>query len=229
MALGTGWLRGGALELFTESVRLHEPLLPFVSDTPPGRGNPPLDELRLHHGTVWRWNRAVYDPGGRGHLRIEMRALPAGPTVTDMLANAAFLIGLTLWLAGQDERWTYALPFERADHGFYRAAQHGLAAELSWPAWTSGRVRKVPAADLVPELLPAARQGLLGAGVAAAEADRLLGVIGARVASGQTGAAWQRAALAAAEPGRSRDEALAVMFGRYLSRMAAGRPVHTWT
>jgi hypothetical protein len=226
---GTGWLRDGALELFTESVRRHEPLLPFVSDAPPGYGTPPLDELRLHHGTVWRWNRAVYDPAAGGHLRIEMRALPAGPTVTDMLANAAFLVGLTLWLAGQDERWTYALSFERAEHGFYRAAQRGLAAELSWPAWTADRVRTVPAADLVPELLPAARQGLLGAGVAAAEADRLLGVIGARVASGQTGAAWQRAALAAAEPGRSRDEALAVMLGRYLAAAAAGQPVHTWT
>ena len=133
-AFGTGWLRGGALELFTESVRRHEPLLPFVSDGPAGCGVPPLDELRLHQGTVWRWNRAIYDPTAGGHLRIEMRALPAGPTVTDMLANAAFLIGLTLWLAGRDERWTYAVPFERAEHGFYRAAQHGLAAELSWPA-----------------------------------------------------------------------------------------------
>ena len=144
-AFGTGWLRGGALELFTESVRRYEPLLPFVSDTPAGRGVPPLDELRLHQGTVWRWNRAIYDPAAGGHLRIEMRALPAGPTVTDMLANAAFLIGLTLWLAGRDERWTYAVPFERADHGFYRAAQHGLAAELSWPdGWAAGCGRFPP-------------------------------------------------------------------------------------
>ena len=119
----------------------------------------------------------------------QTRVLPAGPTVTDMLANAAFLIGLTLWLAGRDERWTYAVPFERADHGFYRAAEHGLAAELSWPDGGADRVRTVPAAELVPELLPGAQQGLLDAGVAAAEADRLLGVIGARVASGQTGAA----------------------------------------
>ena len=232
-ALGTGWLRGGALELFTESVRLHEPLLPHTVGpassgprTPPDA--PPLDELRLHQGTVWRWNRAVYDPASGGHLRIEMRALPAGPTVPDMLANAAFLIGLTLWLAGQDQRWTYALPFERADHGFYRAAQYGLAAELSWPAGRGGRVRMVPAVELVPELLPAARQGLLGAGVAAAETDRLLGLIGARVATGQTGAAWQRATLAAAERGRSRDQALAVMLDRYLSCAATGQPVHTW-
>ena len=231
-ALGTGWLRDGALELFTESVRLHEPLLPVTAG--PARGGrgtspgaPPLDELRLHQGTVWRWNRAIYDPASGGHLRIEMRALPAGPTVTDMLANAAFLVGLALWLAGRDERWTYALPFERADHGFYRAAQYGLAAELSWPAG-GGRVRTATAADLVPDLLPAAREGLLGAGVAAAEADPLLGVIAARVATGQTGAAWQRAALAAAERGHPRDRALAVMLEEYLACAVTGRPVHTW-
>ncbi len=225
-ALGTGWLRDGALALFTESVRLHEPLLPFVS-APEAADPPRLDELRLHQGTVWRWNRAIYDPAAGGHLRIEMRALPAGPTVTDMLANAAFLIGLTLWLAGQDQRWTYGLPFERADHGFYRAAQYGLAAELTWPSGLH-QVRTVPAAALVPELLPAARHGLVRAGVAEAEADRLLGVIGARVATGQTGAAWQRAALAAAEPGRSREQALTVMLDRYLACAATGQPVHTW-
>ncbi len=241
-AYGTGWLRGGALGLFTESVRLHEPLLPRVSEprvsgsagneTDPAadddRRGPALDELRLHQGTVWRWNRAIYDPAAGGHLRIEMRALPAGPTVADMLANAAFLIGLTWWLAHQDQRWTYALPFERAEHSFYRAAQFGLAAELSWPAGRGDQVRTVRAADLVTGLLPAARDGLVAAGVAAAEADSLLSVIGARVATGQTGAAWQRATLSAVQPGRSRTQALAAMLGRYLSCAASGQPVHTW-
>jgi len=231
-SFGTGWLRGGALELLAESVRLHEPLLPAVSD-PPGRfaddqaGVPCLDELRLHQGTVWRWNRAIYDPAAGGHLRIEMRALPAGPTVTDMMANAAFLIGLTLWLADLDQRWTYALPFERADHGFYRAAQYGLDAKLSWPAG-GDRVSTLPAADLVTELLPAAREGLVRVGVATAEADHLLEIIRARTATRQTGAAWQRAALTAAERGRTREQALAVMLDRYLSRAATGQPVHTW-
>jgi hypothetical protein len=86
-ALGTGWLRGGALELFTESVRLHQPLLPVLGDRRlSARGAegaewraPPLDELRLHQGTVWRWNRAIYDPTSGGHLRIEMRACPPAP------------------------------------------------------------------------------------------------------------------------------------------------------
>jgi hypothetical protein len=232
-ALGTGWLRGGALELFTESVRLHQPLLPVLSSPDPlpdggDRHGPALAELRLHHGTVWRWNRAIYDPASAGHLRIEMRALPAGPSVIDMIANAAFLIGLSLWLAGQDQRWTYVLPFERADHGFYRAAQHGLAAQLSWPSGHGDQIRTLPAAELVPELLPSARQGLVQAGVAAPEAESLLAVIAARAASGQTGAVWQRTTLAAAERGLDREDALAAMLARYLECAATGQPVHTW-
>src|ERR1022692_415751 len=231
-ALGTGWVRGGALELFTQSVRLHQPVLPVVADQHPGYGAepdiPPLDELRLHQSTVWRWNRAIYDPASGGHLRIEMRALPAGPTMTDMLANAAFLIGLSLWLAEQDQRWTYALPFERADDGFYRAAQFGLTAQLSWPAGRRDQVRTMPAARLVAELIPAARQGLLHAGVAPAEADRLLEVISERAAAGRTGAAWQRAMLASIGRDRDRRQALAAMLDRYLELAGSGQPVHTW-
>src|SRR5229473_2923571 len=231
--LGTGWLRGGALELFTESIRLHQPLLPVAGDPRLWAGGtgwqpPPLDELRLHQSTVWRWNRAIYDPASGGHLRIEMRALPAGPTVIDMLANAAFLIGLSLWMAGQDQQWTYALPFERADHGFYRAAQQGLSAQLSWPAGHRDQIRTRAAAKLVAELVPAAKQGLLQAGVAAEEADGLLDVISARAASGQTGAMWQRATLAAAQRRHDPERALAVMLDRYLQYAETGLPVHTW-
>jgi hypothetical protein len=230
--LGSGWLRGGALELFAESVRLHQPLLPVLSEQSTQAGAegqaPPLDELRLHQSTVWRWNRAIYDPASGGHLRIEMRALPAGPTVTDMMANAAFLIGLSLWLAGQDQQWTYALPFERADHGFHRAAQQGLPARLAWPAGHRDQTRTLPAAKLIPELVPAARQGLLQAGVIPEEADGLLAVISARAATGQTGAAWQRATLAAARRQHQPERALAVMLDRYLQCAETGLPVHTW-
>jgi hypothetical protein len=233
MAFGTGWLREGPLELFTEAVRLHQPLLPILSNQDPLDGGneghaPPLAELRLHQGTVWRWNRAIYDPALGGHLRIEMRALPAGPTVIDMLANAAFLIGLTRWLATQNERWTYRLSFERAEHGFYRAAQHGLAAQLTWPFGDNGRLRTLPAAKLVPELLPAAREGLMDAAVAAGEADHLLGVIAARVTTGQTGAVWQRRMLALLEPQLGREHALAAMLERYLECAATDQPVHSW-
>src|SRR5215207_4055833 len=233
MAFGIGWLREGPLALFAEAVRLHQPLLPVLGDQDPLEGGdggegPALAELRLHQGTVWRWNRPVYDPALGGHLRIELRALPAGPTVIDMLANAAFLIGLSRWLAEQDERWTWRLSFERAEDGFYRAAQHGLAAEFTWPFGDNGRLRTLPAAELVPELLPAARQGLVDGGVAATEADQLLGVIAARVRTGRTGAVWQRRMLAALEPRLGRERALVVMLERYLKLAATDQPVHTW-
>ena len=160
VAFGTGWTRSGPLELLEESVRLHEPVLPVVGPEQPldrldrGDGVPALEELRLHQGTVWRWNRAIYDPADGGHLRIEMRALPAGPTVTDMLANAAFLLGLTLALAPGAAAMTRRFAFQQAHHNFYRAAQFGLAAELAWPLEPGGRPRTVAAPDLVRHSSP---------------------------------------------------------------------------
>ncbi len=232
VAFGIGWVRAGAQELFAESVRLHEPLLAALDDEDPldalrGERLPALAELRLHQGTVWRWNRAVYDPAAGGHLRIEMRALPAGPTVVDMLANAAFLVGLSLALAPRADELVAAFPFERAHHSFYRAAQYGLDAELAWPAGP-GRLQAVPAAELALQLLPLARQGLEQAGVAADEADHLLGVVEARVASRRTGAAWQRGALATLADRLGHEQALAAMLERYLANAATEQPVHAW-
>jgi hypothetical protein len=237
VAFGTDWLRTSPLDLFEESVRHHEPLLPICGDQDPlaaleGDGVPRLDELRLHQGTVWRWNRAIYDSGFGGHLRIEMRPLPAGPTVVDMMANAAFLLGLTLAMAPEAERWTRQLLFARAHANFYDAARLGLEAELTWPG-PDGGSQRVGAAELVRRLLPTARRGLVEAEVDPGEADRLLEVIGQRAASGQTGAVWQRRTLAALEgrePGgpSGRERAAGELLERYLELQAAGDPVHTW-
>ena len=234
VAFGTGWTRGGPLELLEESVRLHEPVLPVVGAEQPldrlgeGEGVPALEELRLHQGTVWRWNRAIYDPAEGGHLRIELRALPSGPTVTDMLANAAFLLGLTLALATDAPTLVRRFAFQQAHHNFYRAAQSGLGAQLAWPPAGGGRVRSLPATELVRELLPAARQGLVDAGVDPEEAGPLLAVIEARTGTGQTGAAWQRQALTALEPRLGRRRALTAVLERYLDHQRTGHPVHTW-
>jgi hypothetical protein len=231
VAFGTDWLRTSPLDLFEESVRHHEPLLPICGDQDPllalaDDGVPRLDELRLHQGTVWRWNRAVYDSGFGGHLRIEMRPLPAGPTVVDMLANAAFLLGLTLALAPEAGGWTRRLLFARAHANFYDAARLGLEAELEWPG--PDGPERVGTTELVPRLLPEARRGLVEAGVEEEEADRLLAVIGDRVASGQSGAVWQRRALAALEGKGGRERALPELLERYLELQAGGEPVHTW-
>jgi hypothetical protein len=232
VSFGHGWVRRSALELFAETVAMHEPLIPQVSDEAPRdalrAGHvPSLTELRLHQGTVWRWNRAVYDPHEGGHLRIEMRALPSGPTVVDMLANAAFLVGLTCALAPQADRLVTQMTFGQARWNFYAAARAGLDAELLWPTEAVPSPRLYPAGELALRLLPEARQGLRAAGVDAGEADRLLDVIAARVSRRMTGARWQLEALER-QRGDLNDAALAGMFNRYAHLSDGGAPVHEW-
>ncbi|MFI6322715.1 glutamate--cysteine ligase [Nonomuraea sp. NPDC050556] len=201
VGFGSDWVREGAYELFERYVEDYDPVMPMLSD------EPGLPELRLHQGTVWQWNRPVYDPADGGHLRIEMRALPSGPTCADMAANTAFLLGLTLALG---ERDLTELPFAMAYQNFYRAAMDGLDAKLDW---FDGQVR---AGDLVLSLLPSARAGLLAAGVVPSDADTALGVIADRTRLGRTGAVWQR---------ENQGEGLVM---RYRELALSGLPVHMW-
>jgi gamma-glutamyl:cysteine ligase YbdK (ATP-grasp superfamily) len=233
VSFGHGWVRRGAFELFAESVALHPPLLPPMASQAPlacvrSGGTPALEELRLHHGTVWRWNRAVYDPADGGHLRIELRALPAGPSVRDMAANAAFLVGLTLALAPDADHLVSALTFGQARRNFYEAARHGLDAELLWPSLRPPSPRLVRAAQLVGQLLPLAHGALVRIGVEDAEATALLDLIAARVAERRTGARWQREAFARLDRELPRPDALRELVMRYLEHSSAGRPVHEW-
>jgi len=231
VSFGDRWI-GGPFELFAENVARHPPLLPIVSGEEPRKvlasgGTPALPELRLHQGTVWSWNRAIFDPAEGGHLRVEMRVLPSGPTVEDMLANAAFLVGLGLDLAEEPDDWTRELDFEAVHGDFYRAARDGLAAELGAPA-PLGPGGRASARDLALALLPRAQAGLDRAGVERDDSAPLLATLERRVRTGRTGAAWQRRALARAEAGRPRSEALARMFARYLENARSGATVDAW-
>ncbi|MBJ6761135.1 glutamate--cysteine ligase [Myxococcaceae bacterium JPH2] len=233
VSFGHGWAREGAYELFCEAVALYPPLLPVLAEESPlecvaTQCLPRLAELRLHQGTVWSWNRAIYDPLCGGHLRIEMRALPAGPSVADMVANGAFLLGLTLGLMERMDALLPALPFSQARSNFFRAARSGLDAVLMWPSEVAPSPRPESVAALVPRLLPVARRGLLLAGVDAGEADAQLDLVAERLARGMTGARWQRRVLAELEARLPRHEALAAMLERYLAQADSGAPVHTW-
>jgi len=234
VSFGRGWIEHGALEVFSDAVHTHEALLPILGPEDPfecleAGGTPALDEIRLHQGTVWSWNRPVYDPAAGGHLRIELRALPAGPTIVDMMANAAFLIGLSLGLAGEMRARLETFPFESAHRNFYRAAKWGLDSMLSWPASDArdGAV-EVVARDLVASLLPVAERGLRDAGVDSVEIGEHLSVIRARCESGQTGAQWQTAAIRQLDQQMDRVSALALVVERYFELSNSGLPVHCW-
>jgi hypothetical protein len=224
-------VREGILDLFEETVAMHSALLPVLAPEPPlervsAGGVPTLDELALHNGTVWRWNRPVYDSGGGGHLRIELRALPAGPTVLDMMANAAFLCGLTVGLAPEADALVHRITFGQARRNFYQAARHGMDAELLWPSAEAPSPRATRIHLLLPRLLPIARRGLAELGVADHEIERLLDVIAARVGLRITGASWQRSVLK--RLGGISPASCERMLARYATLSAEGRPLHEW-
>ena len=230
VSFGTGWIEG-PLEPFANSVRSHPPLLPVVADEDPvavcaSGGVPELGELRLHQGTVWSWNRAIYDPADGGHLRIEMRALPSGPTVADMVANTAFHLGLAFELASRSDGPSPTTPFAEVHRDFYAAAREGPDALLSDPGAESGW--RASATALGERLLDRAQKGLLGAGVHRSDAVARLAVVEGRLSRGATGARWQRRALAHAEAELPRAGALEAMFARYRALAAEGGPVAEW-
>ncbi len=230
---GQGWVRRGALELFTEVAHIYPPLLPVCSVSSPqcdleaGR-TPVLSELRLHQSTVWLWNRPVYDDADGGHLRIEMRALPAGPTALDMAANAAFLIGLAEGMRADINRLLPAIPFGIAEYNFYRAAQHGLAARLVWPDSGKFGHSEQPVRAIIEQLLPTARLGLDSIGIAADEAARYLAVIEQRLQRCQTGASWQLARLSSLKERMPTQAALHRLLEEFIECSVENIPVAEW-
>lgn len=215
VTFGSGYLDGDPTDCFRENSRRFEMLLPMLNDDPPES----LSHLRLQNGTIWRWNRPLvgFDAQGRPVLRIEQRVMPAGPSLIDMVANAAFFIGAAHALARRStpmERW---LPFDAARDNFYHAARDGLQAMLQW------RGGQTSARDLIlRELLPLADEGLERQGIGQAERDRYLDVVSVRVESGQTGSAWQRGHL------RRHGGDTLKLVADYLERQRSGMPVHEW-
>src|SRR5580692_4347059 len=228
---GERWVTS-VFDLFEENLRYFPALLPICEDEDPlavldGGASPQLAEMSLHNGTVYRWNRPIYAVvNGTPHLRVENRVLPAGPSVADAVANAAFYYGLVRTLAeAQRPIWTQ-MSFAAAGENLHEAARRGLDAHLYWPG-----VGEVPVAELVlRRLLPLAREGLSRWGVNPVHADRLLGFIEQRCITGQTGAAWQIATVEAisGRGGAGRLEALRQMTQRYIEHMHTNEPVHTW-
>ena len=228
---GEGWVQE-VTELFEENVRYFPALLPLLDEEDPdaqlAAGEiPHLPELVLHNGTIWRWNRPIYDVArGKPHLRVENRVLPAGPSVTDITANAAFYLGLVRAVTELDPPIDERFPFERAADSFRCAARDGLDAALFWPGLGS-----VPAPELILEtLLPMAHDGLDAWKVDPRDRDRCLGVIERRCAAQITGAAWQVETFHhLLDRGRGdRRAALTEMTRRYMEGMRANEPVHAW-
>ncbi|MFB7928040.1 MULTISPECIES: glutamate--cysteine ligase [Streptomyces] len=228
---GERWITS-VFDLFEENVRYFPALLPLCDDEDPQQtldrgGVPQLDELTLHNGTIYRWNRPIYAVTDSGpHLRIENRVLPAGPTVADTIANGAFYYGLTRALVDEDRPVWTRMSFSVAEENLHTAARDGIDARIYWPG-----VGEVPVTELVlRRLLPLAHRGLELAGMDDAWREPLLGIIEQRCVTDRNGALWQAETVHHLEEAgiSDRREALRQMTKTYMDYMHMNAPAHTW-
>ncbi len=227
---GERWINS-IFDLFEENSRYFPALLPVTESEDPQQvleqgGTPLLEELRLHNGTIYRWNRPVYDVvGGLPHLRVENRVLPSGPTVVDTLANAAFYFGVVRSLAESDRPLWSQMSFSASEENFHVAARDGISARVYWPG-----LGQAPASEVVlRRLLPLAYDGLAAWGLGGDDAARLLGIIESRCVTGVNGSSWFTDQVHARESaGESRDEAVRRSLLAYREGMHSNEPVHSW-
>jgi CBS domain-containing protein len=226
---GERWVDDSILEIYREDVARFRSLIAIASDENPLKvlaegGVPQLRALRLHNGTVYRWNRPCYGiSDGKPHLRIENRVIPAGPSVIDEVANAAFFVGL-MSAAEEFGDVTAGMSFDDARANMIAAARYGLHARFRWlrgKAWSADEL-------VLQQLLPIARRGLTNAHVASADIERYLGVIEERVRRDRTGAQWSLDSLASMGDRGRPLERYRALTAALIERQKTGAPVHEW-
>ena len=216
VTFGRDYVRDSLREVFLENLDGFPVLLPVTSDYDFSL----LHHLRLHNGTIWRWNRPLIGFGDDGipHVRIEHRVPPAGPSIPDIVANILFFYGAILHL--QPEAPQRAISFEQARANFYAAARFGLEAHLDWSSGKAMPVAKL----LLQELIPGAMQALGERGFERDELHYYFGdILAERVATRRNGAWWQKAFI------RRHGRDFRAMTGAYLENQQRNIPVHEWS
>ena len=231
VTFGSGWLENSVLEIYKEDIARFRVLLAgniadnSLESIEKGK-TPKLSALQMHNSTVYRWNRPCYgiSPNGQPHLRIENRVLPAGPTVVDELANAAFWLGLMVGMEQEVEDITQHISWEDVRDNFGKAARFGIDSKFTW-----FKDQKITACDLIlKHLLPLARKGLQAQKVDTKDIDKYLSIIEARATLHMNGARWALRAFTKLKKETDNDEAVSVLTACMLFNQQKGNPVHTW-
>lgn len=228
---GSDWLHESILEIHRDDIARFRVLLGDVIEEDSmemvAQGKTPkLRALQIFNSTVYRWNRPCYgiSPNGQPHLRIECRVLPAGPSVVDSTANAAFWLGLMVGYAHKYDDITKHISFEDIRDNFDKSAKFGFDTKYTW-----FDDQKISPKDLIlNELLPIAREGLALKGIDPADISRYMDIIEERAKAHMTGARWQLRAFTKLNKEVTTDEALATITAAIAKNQWAEKPVHTW-
>ncbi|MBL1142702.1 MAG: glutamate--cysteine ligase [Proteobacteria bacterium] len=217
VTFGSSYAQQSLMECFDENLAHYPILVPLKKQDE----HTHLSHLRFHNGTIWRWNRPLigFDENQKPHLRIEHRVIPAGPSVIDSIANAAFYFGLAHALVDDVEKFREELPFHTAKQNFYDCARNGLNSRLYWPGQGETSVRNL----LLDELIPAARRGLGKINIDPDDIDKYISIIHDRVENQQNGANWQRRWI------HKHGKDMQGLSLDYLEQQNSGLPVHKWT
>jgi CBS domain-containing protein len=227
---GDRWLEESVTEIFKEDIaRFRIVLTTETEEDPLGmieRGEvPKLNALRLHNGTVYRWNRPCYGVNDNvPHLRIENRVIPSGPTILDEVANAAFFYGMMAGLTEHVKDVRELMSFGEVKANFLAAAREGIRAQMNWFNDTH-----LPAKQLVLEqLIPLAREGLQEEGIDNDDIDRYLGILHDRVTMRRTGARWALESLEGMDSTSTTDQRMRCLVASMVEQQSSGKPISEW-
>jgi hypothetical protein len=216
VSFGTDFVRNSLYECFQENLEHFPVLLPVHYQAAQNK----VRHLRLHNGTIWRWNRPLigFDKNQTPHLRIEHRVCASAPTTIDNIANIAFYYGLVHYYATMEEPPEQSMSFADAKNNFYRAAQVGLKHKTSWFNNNTDTLQKI----ILDKLLIEAETGLYKLGINQQDSQRYLSVIEKRVEKNRTGSQWQLNFLNTHQDNRTQ------LTLNYLKNQISGQPVHEW-
>jgi CBS domain-containing protein/gamma-glutamylcysteine synthetase len=230
VSFGTKWVKQSVVEIFREDIARFRALVGTDLDENPmavlDRGGiPQLKALRLHNGTIYRWNRACYGiTDGKPHLRIENRVIPAGPSTLDEMANAAFWCGMMVELGAREDDITRRIDFDQAASNFYTAAREGVGSSFTWLDHEDISAREL----VLDKLLPIAEAGLKRQGIADDDVKKYLSVVDERVRTGRTGARWQLSSWNSLRDRSTPSERANALVAATAMRQQTGRPVSEW-
>lgn len=231
VTFGRDWARNSILDVFHEDVARYRiifsrDLEENSLDSLSAGKIPQLHAWRMHNGTIWRWNRPCYGVmDGQPSLRIEARFLPAGPTVLDQMANAAFFLGLMMALPEEYGDVCDKMSFDDAKNNFFNAARFGLKSQIVWLDGGSYRVQRL----ILENLLPRAKSGLQMVGISPADIERYLGVLEERVAQGKSGASWMLDSLASMDKRAKNNVRMRSLTAAMKANQESGQPLHEWS
>lgn len=191
VTFGKDWIYNSITEIYKEDITRFEVLINAdieenALDCLAQNNTPNLSALRLHNGTIYRWNRMCYGiTENKPHMRIECRYIPAGPTIKDEIANAAFWVGLMKARPENVKKIWEHFDFKDVKSNFFKSARSGIESVFIWMG------KQISAKDLIKnELLPLAHEGLKNCGFSNEEIYVYLGIIEKRLETA-TGSQWQ--------------------------------------